>query len=70
MIQARRGLDEAHRAALRPCTEKRTLRTAQHFHALEIEQCREGIAGAVREIAHLDRRVVDVDTGRASACSR
>jgi hypothetical protein len=64
-----RGLrrDVTHRAALGAGAEQRTLRSAQHFHAIDVEGFRQRFVGIEGERAHLDRRVVEVDTGGAGA---
>ncbi len=68
LAKAGRRSYKADRAALRACPEQGSLRPAQNFHPLEVEQ--EGQGGTIiveRRIAGHDRRVVDVNrrSGRA-----
>ncbi len=59
--------DVTHRAALGAGAEQRALRSAQHFHPLDVEGLGQRLVGVERERAHLDRRVVEIDAGRAGA---
>ena len=68
--EARLRGDVAHRAALRAGAEQGSLRTAQHFDAIEVEELDQRIVGIESERAHLDRRIVDVDSGGARAAAR
>ena len=65
-MQVGLGRDEADRPALGTGSKQRALRTAQHFHPLEIEHARESARGDATdaERPHLDRRVIEVDAGR------
>ena len=62
--------DVAHRAALRPGAEQRSLRTAQHFDAVEVEELDQRIVGIEAQIAHLNRGIVDVDSGGSRSTTR
>lgn len=62
--QAGRRCNESYRAALRPRTEQRALRSAQNFHSLQIKQLRIGGEAAVKaDVTRLDGRIVNVHTG-------
>ena len=61
--EARLRRDITHRAAFGARAEERALRSAQNFHALQIEHRRKRVVGAEAQRADLDRRVVDIDAG-------
>ena len=65
--QAGLGGDVAHRAAFGAGAEEGALRSAQHLDAVEIEHRRQRVVGVQAEVAHLDRRIVDIDAGGARA---
>ena len=62
-MEARIRRDEANRSAFGACAEQGALRPAQHLDALEVEDLGEGVRVPIAGVAHLDRRIVDVDAG-------
>src|SRR5208283_5676618 len=62
-VQARLGHDVAHGTTLGAGAEQGPLRAAQDFHPIQVKGLGQRVVGVKSELARLDGRVVDIDTG-------